>query len=185
MKKVVFTYDGKKLNFNENGSLEEITETDKSKDLFILWTLTPSLWCMKNVVLEIGTSLGKMNNYGMPTPEIEIPEDEDTLCANVYIDGELGNKKSIKCAKIQVKNGINTVYFLEIGENYYDGAWIHFADNKEYLVNLAIKYFNNEHNRDKKCKFCPNCEKDMIQTLRNENWYNGYTMRIWSVKVKC
>ena len=29
MKKVVFTYDGKKLNFNENGSLEEITETDK------------------------------------------------------------------------------------------------------------------------------------------------------------
>lgn len=92
----------------------------------------------------------------------------------------------------------NRIYFLEIhesggGGSYHEIGWLYASDDKEPLIERAIDYFSEEHNRDDECEDCQ-CEKKLIKDLRQEkkgiatadiecSSYEGASVKIWSVDV--
>lgn len=80
--------------------------------------------------------------------------------------------EGIHCSLYYIYEGAHKLYFMEIQESggggaYHEVSWLYVSDDREELIEHAIDYFSEEHNRDDECEECE-CEEKLLKELRKE-----------------
>ena len=115
---------------------------------------------------------------------LSIPEDVEEyekIKDNVVYTSSYGSYSYLK-----VENNIKSFYFLIIeedsGDEYGKEIFIYVSEDKEYVLEYAISWYENEHNRPdsrNKCSKCKKqgstyCEKRMLKSLKKYEFANFY-----------
>ena len=158
-------------------------------DIFIVWRERGDpliLGIYKDVRLAIKICQ-EYNEYD----EDDIMDRSETnqICEDASV---IGCDDSVYCTKIQIDENTNALYFLKImehggGGSYHLSMWLCVEEDQSMIIDHAINYFENEHNRDDECEDCPNCLEEMIKSLKTEQFasitctsYEGTDFEIWS-----
>lgn len=105
-----------------------------------------------------------------------------------------GNKDIYYCTTLSILDGAKKIYFMKINESggggsYHLVSWLYASTSKKELIDDALEYFNNEHNRDNECSECINdkCKQNLINDLKKKYYtefdcsdYEPAYIRIWS-----
>jgi len=114
----------------------------------------------------------KYNGFNIKTKDIIKIIDNKLLGEfNLYDNDDI-----YYCGQIDVDNSINELYFLKTkesrgGDNYHTKCWIYLCLSVADVIDNAITYFKNEHNRKNECTNCINdsCKNKLIIELKNKN----------------
>lgn len=130
----------------------------------------------------------------------DMTKDDINIIDNDILDYTENLDDILVCSKIIYDENIYELYFIciiELGEagSYGNGEqWIHICSDKQNCINLAIDYFNDEHDRNNRCDECINgeCKKELFDNLKNYNkieirCYDSYcpytNFEIFSIKI--
>jgi hypothetical protein len=117
-------------------------------------------------------------------------------------DGLLGefstinNKDKYFCTKLNIEK-TDCVYFIKINESggggsYHEISWIYGCSSLIDAINIALDFFENEHNVDEDCEDCQNdaCRKKLVNELKKQKnsditctYYEGISFKIWTTKI--
>ena len=139
-------------------------------------------------------ALKKCNFYNKTfvTSKKDILSDDDGLL------GEFNSRDDIcYCTRIEIENDTTEMYFMKINESngggsYHDVCWIHASLDLEELIDTALIYFSQEHNRDNQCSNCIDnmCKKKLIKDLKKKYFtyfdctdYEEASIKIWTIVI--
>lgn len=145
------------------------------------------------------TALTKCYDYN----ENNDNEEKNAPISKVGSDGLLGEFSGINnndvcfCSRINVDDNVTRLYFIKINEDggggsYHNYNWIYVCTDMEEVIECALDYFSNEHNRDDDCEDCikDKCKKQFINDLKKKHSagidctdYDGASIEIWKVKI--
>lgn len=137
----------------------------------------------------------KCNDYNKTT-STEIQQNDDGLLGEI---SKIGNENRCYCTEMKIDKTTNKIYFMKISESggggsYHEIFWLHVSTNLDKLIDGAIDYFSNEHNRDEECDNCKDhgCQKKLISDLKKKHRasftctdYEDTMVEIWFVNYVC
>ena len=107
----------------------------------------------------------------------DMTKDDINIINNDILDYPVFFDDNWVCSKIIDDEKLTELYFIciiELGgaESYGNGQeWLHICSNKQYAIDIAIDFFENEHNYNDECEDCidDKCKKDLVKYLNKYN----------------
>lgn len=104
--------------------------------------------------------------------------------------------KKIRCTQMNINKQTRFLYFMKIYEDggaeaYHHVCWLYVSTDKKKLIQIALNFFEEDHNRSQGCSKCESgldkCRKKFIVGLENKGTgfidatddVEGITVNIW------